>query len=182
MNRDKKLAITLAVLAALGGNAYVQPEQGFAAEYVIAGDEINHLGDEWRDESTSIALKNSVNDNVIIFKGVESANSIYGGWGDRENSSNNTLIFIDSEIGEDSDKSNWGQIGGAWAGPFVAGETYNADNNTVIVYDSEIQHAIFGGYSRGGSASGNTVIIAGDSIVHGEDIPDTSAENKPVTV
>ena len=38
MNRSKKLAITLAVLAALGGSVYVQPEQGFAAEYVIDGD------------------------------------------------------------------------------------------------------------------------------------------------
>ena len=181
MNRSKKLAITLAVLAALGGSVYVQPEQGFAAEYVITGDEINHLGDEWRDESTSIALKNSVNDNVIIFKGVKSANSIYGGWGDRENSSNNTLIFINSEIGKDSDKSNWGQIGGAWAGPYESGKTYHADNNTVIVYDSKIHHAIFGGYSRGGSASGNTIVIAGNSIVYGKNIPDNSGKNEPVS-
>ena len=184
MNRSKKLAITLAVLAAFGGNFYVQPEQGFAAEYVITGDEINHLGDEWRDESTSIALKDSVNDNVIILKGVEYDNSIYGGWGDKENSSNNTLIFIDSEIGKDSDKSNWGQIGGAWAGPYDPNEpqkTYNADKNTVIVYDSKIHHAIFGGYSRGGSASGNTIVIAGNSIVYGENIPDNSGANEPVS-
>ena len=177
MNRSKKLAITLAVLAVLGGSVYVQPEQALAAEYVITGDEINHLGDEWRDESTSIALKDSVNDNVIIFKGVEYDNSIYGGWGDKENSSNNTLIFIDSEIGKDSDKSNWGQIGGAWAGPYDPNEpqkTYNADKNTVIVYDSKIHHAIFGGYSRGGSASGNTIVIAGNSIVYGKDIRDNS--------
>ena len=182
MNRSKKLAITLAVLAALGGSVYVQPEQGFAAEYVIDGNTaFNNLGDEWREDS-NIALKNSVNDNVIIIKNVTTEKSIYGGWGDHTNSSNNTLILINSEIGANSINTGaWGQIGGAWAGTFVAGETYNADNNTVIVYDSEIHHAIFGGYSRGGSASGNTVIIAGDSIVHGEDIPDTSAENKPVT-
>ena len=31
MNRSKKLAITLAVLAALGGSVYVQPEQAFGA-------------------------------------------------------------------------------------------------------------------------------------------------------
>ena len=174
MNRSKKLAITLAVLAALGGCVYVQPEQAFAAEYVIDGNTaFNNLGDEWREDS-NIALKNSANDNVIIIKNVTTKNSIYGGWGDKENSSNNTLIFIDSEIGNGSDKSNWGQIGGAWAGPYDPNEpkkTYNADNNKVIVYDSKIHHAIFGGYSRGGSASGNTVIIAGNSEILGEDIP-----------
>ena len=181
MNRDKKLAITLAVLAVLGGSVYVQPEQGFAAEYVIDGNTaFNNLGDEWREDS-NIALKNSVNDNVIIIKNVTTKKSIYGGWGDKENSSNNTLIFIDSEIGNGSDKSNWGQIGGAWAGPYESGKTYHADNNTVIVYDSKIHHAIFGGYSRGGSASGNTIVIAGNSIVYGENIRDNSGKDEPVS-
>ena len=78
MNRSKKLAITLAVLAALGGSVYVQPEQGFAAEYVIDGNTaFNNLGDEWREDS-NIALKNSVNDNVIIIKNVTTEKSIYG--------------------------------------------------------------------------------------------------------
>ena len=184
MNRSKKLAITLAVLAALGGSAYIQPEQGFAAEYVIDGNTaFNNLGDEWREDS-NIALKNSVNDNVIIIKNVTTEKSIYGGWGDKENSSNNTLIFIDSEIGNGSDKSNWGQIGGAWAGPYDPNDpqkTYNADNNKVIVYDSKIHHAIFGGYSRGGSASGNTIVIAGNSIVYGDDIPDNSGADESVS-
>ena len=183
MTNKTKLLIALSVFAVLNG-VTMPPRDAHADKWVIDGqDEFNALltNGGWNDESTSMAPKNPVNNNLIIFKGIESANSIYGGWGNEQNSSNNTLIFIDSEIGKDSDKSNWGQIGGAWAGPFDAGETYNADNNTVIVYDSEIHHAIFGGYSRGGSASGNTVIIAGDSIVHDDDIPDTSAENKPVT-
>ena len=38
MNRSKKLAITLAVLAVLGGSSYIQPEQALAAEYVINGN------------------------------------------------------------------------------------------------------------------------------------------------
>ena len=178
MNRSKKLAITLAVLAALGGCVYVQPEQAFAAEYVIDGNTaFNNLGDEWREDS-NIALKNSVNDNVIIIKNVTTENSIYGGWGDHTNSSNNTLILINSEIGADSINTGaWGQIGGAWAGPYETDEpkkTYNADKNTVIVYNSTIHRAIFGGYSRGGSASGNTVIIAGNSEILGEDIPPTA--------
>ena len=178
MNRSKKLAITLAVLAALGGCVYVQPEQAFAAEYVIDGNTaFNNLGDEWREDS-NIALKNSVNDNVIIIKNVTTKNSIYGGWGDHTNSSNNTLILINSEIGADSINTGaWGQIGGAWAGPYETDEpqkTYNADKNTVIVYNSTIHRAIFGGYSRGGSASGNTVIIAGNSEILGKDIPPTA--------
>ena len=178
MNRSKKLAITLAVLAALGGSVYVQPEQGFAAEYVIDGNTaFKNLGDEWREDS-NIALKNSVNDNVIIIKNVTTEKSIYGGWGDHTNSSNNTLILINSEIGADSINTGaWGQIGGAWAGPYETDEpkkTYNADKNTVIVYNSTIHRAIFGGYSRGGSASGNTVIIAGNSEILGKDIPPTA--------
>ena len=178
MNRSKKLAITLAVLAALGGSVYVQPEQGFAAEYVIDGNTaFKNLGDEWREDS-NIALKNSVNDNVIIIKNVITEKSIYGGWGDHTNSSNNTLILINSEIGADSINTGaWGQIGGAWAGPYETDEpkkTYNADKNTVIVYNSTIHRAIFGGYSRGGSASGNTVIIAGNSEILGKDIPPTA--------
>ena len=175
MTNKTKLLIALSVFAVLNG-VTMPPRDAHADKWVIDGqDEFNALltNGGWNDESTSMAPKNPVNNNLIIFKGIESANSIYGGWGNEQNSSNNTLIFIDSEIGKDSDKSNWGQIGGAWAGPYGAnGETYNADNNAVIVYDSTIHHAIFGGYSRGGSASGNTVIIAGESKILGENVDD----------
>ena len=172
MTKKTKLLIALSVFAVLNG-VTMPPRDAHAAKLVINGQtEFDNLGDEWNQ--SNIALKDSINDNVITFIGIETDKSIYGGWGDQQDSSNNTIIFVNSTIGENSQSSgNWGQIGGAWAGPYGANrETYNADNNTVIVYDSTIHHAIFGGYSRGGSASGNTVIIAGESKILGKNVAD----------
>ncbi len=84
MNRSKKLAITLAVLAALGGSVYGQPEQAFAAEYVIDGyaafealkDNSNN-GDwiysesEDEDGDHHVALASETSHNYLVFKNIK---------------------------------------------------------------------------------------------------------------
>ena len=168
MNRDKKLAITLAVLAALGGSVYVQPEQGFAAEYVIDGDtEFNNLenDDEWNwyvsNEPTTgdshTELKNSTSNNTIILKNIANANDlrmgVAGGRGEGE-ASYNTLVIENSKI-----IASW----------IEGGYSYHNDasNNTVIIKDSTINAHVYGGDSHHGDAVGNKVIIAGNSDING---------------
>ena len=168
MNRSKKLAITLAVLAALGGSVYVQPEQGFAAEYVIDGDtEFNNLknDNEWNwyvsNEPTTgdshTELKNSTSNNTIILKNIANANDlrmgVAGGRGEGE-ASYNTLVIENSKI-----IASW----------IEGGYSYHNDasNNTVIIKDSTINAHVYGGDSHHGDAVGNKVIIAGNSDING---------------
>ena len=102
MNRSKKLAITLAVLAVLGGSVYVQPEQGFAAEYVIDGDAAfealkdNSNNGDWiysesKDEDGSmnedgdhhVALASETSHNYLVFKNIKNNNIRLGVAGGR---------------------------------------------------------------------------------------------------
>ena len=168
MNRSKKLAITLAVLAVLGGSVYVQPEQALAAEYVIDGDtEFNNLknDNEWNwyesDEQTTgdshTELKNSTSNNTIILKNIANANNlrmgVAGGRGEGE-ASYNTLVIENSKI-----IASW----------IEGGYSYHndANYNTVIIKDSVINAHIYGGDSHHKDATGNKVIIAGDSDING---------------
>ena len=168
MNRSKKLAITLAVLVALGGSVYVQPEQGFAAEYVIDGDtEFYNLenDNEWNwyvsNEQTTgdshTELKNSTSNNTIILKNIANANDlrmgVAGGRGEGE-ASYNTLVIENSKI-----IASW----------IEGGYSYHNDasNNTVIIKDSTINAHVYGGDSHHGDAVGNKVIIAGNSDING---------------
>ena len=168
MNRSKKLAITLAVLAVLGGNVYIQPEQALAAEYVIDGDtEFNNLknDNEWNwyesDEPTTgdshTELKNSTSNNTVILKNIANANNlrmgVAGGRGEGE-ASYNTLVIENSKI-----IASW----------IEGGYSYHndANYNTVIIKDSVINAHIYGGDSHHKDATGNKVIIAGDSDING---------------
>lgn len=168
MNRSKKLAITLAVLAVLEGSVYVQPEQGFAAEYVIDGDtEFNNLknDNEWNwyvsDDTTTgdshTELKNSTSNNTIILKNIANANDlrmgVASGRGEGE-ASYNTLVIENSKI-----IASW----------IEGGYSYHNDasNNTVIIKDSTINAHVYGGDSHHGDAIGNKVIIAGNSDING---------------
>ena len=165
MNRSKKLAITLAVLAALGGCVYVQPEQAFAAEYVIDGDaEFNNLenDNEWNwyvsnDLTTGDShteLKNSTSNNTIILKNIANANDlrmgVAGGRGFGE-ASYNTLIIENSTI-----NASWIEGGYSYDN--------NASHNTVIIKDSTINASVYGGDAHHGDACGNTVVIANSVI------------------
>ena len=171
MNRNKKLAITLAVLAVLGGSVYVQPEQGFAANVVIDGNDefqaiIKNPGSDWEyrsDGKGALFLKNSKSDNTVIVENVTNGISIAGGRGSDVETSNNTLIINKSSI-------NGNVFGGFSYEPngypgYYAG--HNANNNTLIIKDSKIVGNAFGGDSQHGDASGNTVIICGESSVEG---------------
>ena len=106
MNRSKKLAITLAVLAALGGSVYVQPEQAFAAEYVIDGDdefEALEYNDEWtkHDPTNSLFLDKSKSNNIIVFENITNDKyELSGGRGHAAETSNNTLVVKHSTIGK----------------------------------------------------------------------------------
>ena len=168
MNRSKKLAITLAVLAVLGGNVYIQPEQALAAEYVIDGDTaFNNLknDNEWNwyesDEATTgdshTELKNSTSNNTVILKNIANANNlrmgVAGGRGEGE-ASYNTLVIENSKI-----IASW----------IEGGYSYHndANYNTVIIKDSVINAHIYGGDSHHKDATGNKVIIAGDSDING---------------
>ena len=166
MNRSKKIAITLAVLAALGGSSYIQPEQAFAAEYVIDGqDEFDALAEkiEWSD-SGSVYLMNSSSGNTITFKDIKTFKDINGGRTDSGNVENNTLILTNGTIIKD----NPSDIG---TGQIFGGYTKNGDaiNNTVIINGSSETHSgIYGGDSvSGGNAIGNTVIIEGNAKISG---------------
>ena len=121
MNRSKKLAITLAVLAVLGGSVYVQPEQALAAEYVIDGDAAfealkdNSNNGDWiysesKDEDGSInedgdhhvALASETSHNYLVFKNIKNEGDnirlgVAGGRGDDE-TSYNTLVIENSKI------------------------------------------------------------------------------------
>ena len=168
MNRSKKLAITLAVLAALGGSVYVQPEQGFAAEYVIDGDtEFNNLenDNEWNwyvsnDLTTGDShteLKNSTSNNTIILKNIANANDlrmgVAGGRGFGE-ASYNTLIIENSTI-----NASWIEGGYSYDN--------NANYNTLVINNSTINAHVYGGDAHLQDAIGNRVIIAGDSDING---------------
>ena len=139
MNRNKKLAITLAVLAVLGGSVYVQPEQGFAAEYVIDGDEAfqaltnNDTNGDWHyTESTSdsfdphVELASETSHNYLVFKNIKNEGDnirlgVAGGRGDDE-TSYNTLVIENSNI-----IASW----------IEGGYSYHndANYNTVIIKD-----------------------------------------------
>ena len=168
MNRSKKLAITLAVLAVLGGSVYIQPEQGFAAEYVIDGDtEFNNLenDNEWNwyesDDPTTgdshTELKNLTSNNTVILKNIANANNlrmgVAGGRGEGE-ASYNTLVIENSKI-----IASW----------IEGGYSYHndANYNTVIIKDSVINAHIYGGDSHHKDATDNKVIIAGNSDING---------------
>ena len=171
MNRNKKLAITLAVLAAFGGNFYVQPEHGFAAEYVIDGDEAfqaltnNDTNGDWHyTESTSdsfdphVELASETSHNHLVFKNIKNEDNnirlgVAGGRGFGE-TSYNTLVIENSNINA------------AW---IEGGYSYdnNASYNTVVINNSTINAHIYGGDSHHKDATGNKVIIAGDSDING---------------
>ena len=103
MNRSKKLSITLAVLAALGGSAYIHPEQGFAAEYVINGNKefqaLEH-DDAWVKHITnSLYLDKSKSNNIIVFENITNDKyELSGGRGHAAETSNNTLVVKHSTI------------------------------------------------------------------------------------
>ena len=175
MNRSKKLAITLAVLAVLGGNVYVQPEQGFAAEYVIDGDaafealkDNNNNGDwiysESKDEDGNInedgdhhvALASETSHNYLVFKNINNNNirlGVAGGRGEGE-ASYNTLIIENSTI-----NASWIEGGYSYDN--------NANCNTLVINNSTINAHVYGGDSHHGDAIGNKVIIAGNSDING---------------
>ena len=168
MNRSKKLAITLAVLAVLGGSVYVQPEQGFAAEYVIDGDDefkALEYNDEWTKHypTKSLFLDKSKSNNIIVFENITTDKwSLAGGRGHEVETSNNTLVIKHSTIG----KNIYGGFTYKPGGHTGYYEGYNANNNTVIVENSTIKKAnIYGGDSQnGGDAVGNTVIISNSTV------------------
>ncbi len=174
MNRSKKLAITLAVLAVLGGSVYVQPEQALAAEYVIDGDAAfealkdNSNNGDWiysesKDEDGSInedgdhhvALASETSHNYLVFKNIKNEGDnirlgVAGGRGDDE-TSYNTLVIENSKI-----IASW----------IEGGYSYHNDasHNTVIIKDSTINASVYGGDAHHGDACGNTVVIANSVI------------------
>ena len=171
MNRSKKLAITLAVLATLGGCVYVQPEQAFAAEYVIDGDDEfkalknNSNNGDWiyseskdEDGDHHVALASETSHNYLVFKNIKNNNNnirlgVAGGRGDDE-TSYNTLVIENSNI-----IASW----------IEGGYSYHndANYNTVIIKDSVVNAHVYGGDSHHGDAVGNKVIIAGNSDING---------------
>ena len=163
MNRSKKLAITLAVLAALGGSVYVQPEQGFAAEWVIDGDTAFEALDgnpDWNyytstdpNGDSHVELKGKTSNNTIVFKNIKQDYGVAGGRGNGD-TSNNTLIIDNSTI-----TANWIEGGYSYNG--------NANDNTVVINNSTINAHVYGGDAHHKDAIGNTIIIAGDSDING---------------
>ena len=168
MNRSKKLAITLAVLAALGGCVYIQPEQVLAANVVIDGDdefEALEYNDEWtkHDPTNSLFLDKSKSNNIIVFENITTDKwSLAGGRGHAVETSNNTLVIKHSTIG----KNIYGGFTYKPGGHTGYYEGYNANNNTVIIVENSIINAnIYGGDSQnGGDAVGNTVIISNSTV------------------
>ena len=165
MNRSKKLAITLAVLAVLGGSVYIQPEQGFAAEYVIDGDAAfealknnTNNGDWIYSESKDdhhVELASETSHNYLVFKNIENKGNnirlgVAGGRGFGE-ASYNTLIIENSTI-----NASWIEGGYSYDN--------NASHNTVIIKDSTINASVYGGDAHHGDACGNTVVIANSVI------------------
>ena len=178
MNRSKKLAITLAVLAVLGGSVYIQPEQGFAAEYVIDSqykfDYINNGNDNnWGVDDNKIKLNEASSDNTLVFKKITSYKSLIGGYGSLANAdgssadaNNNTIVLINSYV-DTTDIPGVGSGGNHIIGGFT-GHGKDANNNKVILINSEIQAHIFGGDSTEGNACGNTIIIDNSEIISDE--------------
>ena len=172
MNRSKKLAITLAVFAALGGNVYVQPEQALAANVVIDGDdefEALEYNDEWTKHypTNSLFLDKSKSNNIIVFENITTDKwSLAGGRGHEVETSNNTLVIKHSTIGKTTiGKNIYGGFTYKPGGHTGYYEGYNANNNTVIVENSIINANIYGGDSQnGGDAVGNTVIISNSKV------------------
>ena len=167
MNRSKKLAITLAVLAALGGSSYIQPEQAFAAEYVIDGDmefEALKSNDDWdiTDKGNAINPNKSSFNNSVVFKNITQKMSLRAGYSTNSNVNNNTLVIINSNI-DTSSVADAGSGGDHIAGGF-ASEGYNANKNKVILKDSIVKAYIYGGDSYGGDACGNIVVIDNTTI------------------
>lgn len=167
MNRSKKLAITLAVLAVLGGSSYIQPEQALAANVVIDGDmefEALKSNDDWTYSVSTdgaehaIYLKNS-NNNTVTFQNIKT------------DANGKEVIDIDISGGRGSDEASYNKIYvinsivGSEASVF-GGYSYWKDTNynKVVIKDSVINEAVYGGDSHHGNAIGNRVIISNSEI------------------
>ena len=167
MNRSKKLAITLAVFAVLGGSSYIQPEQALAANVVIDGDmefETLKSNDDWTYSVSTdgaehaIYLKNS-NNNTVTFQNIKT------------DANGKEVIDIDISGGRGSDEASYNKIYvinsivGSEASVF-GGYSYWKDTNynKVVIKDSVINEAVYGGDSHHGNAIGNRVIISNSEI------------------